>query len=282
MRRASPSLRWPTHRLRSSRKSRLPATPAARPQRKRSRARRSSPRRPSLRRRFHSDRLARRSRAALEERASFTHDYATSLLACRSCNLVYRSPRPAADSVLHAYEGERYAAERLPQMIESQRALFRPKARALAGVLGPGARVLEVGSFVGGFLREARESGLEAVGIDPNEQMAELSRRAGLWVVPETLEEFAARGICRRSMRSRSGTPSTSCLDRAQPSRPRCACSGRQGYCCCAFRMAPAFGDSARPSHVRFARWPGTTCSVFRICTATACGPSTHSRVTSG
>jgi SAM-dependent methyltransferase len=146
-----------------------------------------------LARRFHRDRLARRSRAALEERASFTHDYATRLLACGSCDLIYRSPRPTAASVLQAYESERYAVERLPQMIASQRALFRPKARALASVLRPGARVLEVGSFVGGFLREAREAGLEAVGIDPNEQMAELSRRAGLQVVPEPLEEFAAR-----------------------------------------------------------------------------------------
>jgi SAM-dependent methyltransferase len=146
-----------------------------------------------LAKRFHRDRIARRSRAALVERGSFTHGYATELLACRSCNLVYRSPRPMADSVLHAYEDERYAAERLSQMIASQRALFRPKARALADVLGRGARVLEVGSFVGGFLHEARESGLEAVGIDPNDQMAELSRRAGLQVVPETLEAFAAR-----------------------------------------------------------------------------------------
>jgi hypothetical protein len=116
--------------------------------------------------------LTRRSRAALEERASFTHEYATRLLACCSCNLVYRSPRPAADSVLHAYEYERYAAERLPQMIASQRSLFRPKARALARVLEPRSRVLEVGSFVGGFLREARESGLQAGGLDPNEQIA--------------------------------------------------------------------------------------------------------------
>ena len=147
----------------------------------------------ALARRFHSERLTRHSRSAFEERASFTHDYATRLLACRSCNLVYRSPRPAADSVLRAYQGERYASERLPQMIASQCALFRPKARALARMLGIGARVLEVGSFVGGFLREARESGLEAVGIDPNEQMADLGRRAGLHVVPETLELFAAR-----------------------------------------------------------------------------------------
>jgi SAM-dependent methyltransferase len=146
-----------------------------------------------LARGFHDARLTRRSRAALEERASFTHDYATRLLACCSCDLVYRSPRPAADSVLNAYERERYAAERLPQMIASQRSLFRPKARLLATVLAPGARVLEVGSFVGGFLHEARELGLEVVGLDPNEQMVELSRRAGLQVVPETIETFSSR-----------------------------------------------------------------------------------------
>ncbi|HTO55569.1 MAG TPA: methyltransferase domain-containing protein [Myxococcota bacterium] len=146
-----------------------------------------------LARRFHRARLARRSRAALDERARFTHDYATRLLACRRCELLYRSPRPAADAVLRAYEGERYPAERIPQMVASQRALFRPKARALARSLGTGARVLEVGSFVGGFLREARDSGLDAVGLDPSEQLGTLCLRAGLRVVRATLEEVAEK-----------------------------------------------------------------------------------------
>jgi SAM-dependent methyltransferase len=145
-----------------------------------------------LARRFHLARLTRRSRAALEERASFTHDYPTRLLACRGCGLLYRSPRPAAAALLQAYAEERYPAERLPQMIASQRALFRPKARALARVLGRGARVLEVGSFVGGFLREAREAGLEPVGVDPGGQAVDLCRRLGLRVVRSSLEELRA------------------------------------------------------------------------------------------
>jgi len=142
-------------------------------------------------RRFHTARLRRRSRAALEERASFTHGYATRLLACRACRLLYRSPRPAAGALLDAYEGERYAAERLPQMVASQRALFRPKARALARSLRSAARVLEVGSFVGGFLWAAREAGLDAVGIDPSEQLSSLCRRSGLRVARCTLEQAA-------------------------------------------------------------------------------------------
>ncbi|HTO05939.1 MAG TPA: class I SAM-dependent methyltransferase [Myxococcota bacterium] len=145
-----------------------------------------------LARRFHRARLTRRSRAALEERASFTQDYPTRLLACRACGLLYRSPRPAAGAVLRAYESDRYPAERLPQMIASQRALFRPKARALAAQLGRGARVLEVGSFVGGFLAEARAAGLEAIGIDPGEQAVEICRRLGLPLVRGTLENEPA------------------------------------------------------------------------------------------
>jgi SAM-dependent methyltransferase len=78
-------------------------------------------------------------------------------------------------------------------MVESQCALFRPKARALARSLGRRARVLEVGSFVGGFLREARSAGLECTGLDPSEQLVQRCRREGLHVVPDTIEDFTAR-----------------------------------------------------------------------------------------
>jgi SAM-dependent methyltransferase len=137
---------------------------------------------------FHRLRIRRRARGALEERASFTHDYATDLLACRGCGLLYRSPRPGADAVLGAYAMERYTEERLPQMVASQRALFRAKARALARRLGRGARVLEVGSFVGGFLHEARRAGLDAFGLDPSEQLTRLCASAGLRVARATLD----------------------------------------------------------------------------------------------
>lgn len=146
-------------------------------------------------RRFHLERLLRSAPSALEQRASFTQDYATDLFACRSCGLLYRSPRPTAGAVLHAYEHESHSAERLPQMIRSQRALYGPKARALARRLAPGARVLEVGSFVGGFLWAAREAGLVASGLDPSEEMAALCRRNGLDVTCATLEELAASGV---------------------------------------------------------------------------------------
>jgi SAM-dependent methyltransferase len=93
--------------------------------------------------------------------------------------------------VLAAYEKERYAEERLEQLHESQLASYRPKARALAELLRPGARVLEVGSYVGAFLRAAVEVGLEPLGLDPSAQMSQLSRRHGLRVERAMLEQLA-------------------------------------------------------------------------------------------
>lgn len=142
-------------------------------------------------RRFHRRRLVRRARSALQERASFTHDYPTRIVTCVVCGLLYRSPRPRADDVRSAYQEERYAEERLAQLDRSQLASFRGKARALARRLRPGARVLEAGSFVGGFLRAAREAGLEATGLDPSEQLHRRSRQKGLRVERTTLEGFA-------------------------------------------------------------------------------------------
>jgi SAM-dependent methyltransferase len=142
--------------------------------------------------RFHRVRLARRRRGELAERASFTHDYATDLVACSGCALLLRSPRPRAADVAQAYADERYPPERLPEMLASQVDAFRGKVAVLRR-LGVRGRVVEVGSFLGGFLEVARSAGWDAVGIDPGKQVAERCRARGLRVVASTFEEFAAQ-----------------------------------------------------------------------------------------
>jgi SAM-dependent methyltransferase len=141
--------------------------------------------------RFHSARLARRRRAELAERASFTHDYPTNLLACGACGLLLRSPRPRAADVEQAYTEERYPPERLEEMTASQVEAFRDKPAVLRS-LGVRGRVVEIGSFLGGFLEAARRAGWDAVGVDPGKQLAERCRVRGLRVVEETLAEFAS------------------------------------------------------------------------------------------
>jgi ubiquinone/menaquinone biosynthesis C-methylase UbiE len=60
-------------------------------------------------------------------------------------------------------------------------------ARLVADVaeVGPGDRVVDVGSGPGRFLREAGERGAEAVGVEPSGQM----RRLAAWRTPASLRE---------------------------------------------------------------------------------------------
>lgn len=147
-------------------------------------------------RRFHRRRLRPGApAAALEERAEFTQDYTTDIVACRACGLVYRNPRPTAGAVARAYAGDRYGAARLEDLFAAQVELYRPKARFLARWLPtrlrrvPGARVVEVGSFVGGFLAAGRERGWEMLGVDPGEEVDAFCAARGLRVFRGALAE---------------------------------------------------------------------------------------------
>jgi SAM-dependent methyltransferase len=145
--------------------------------------------------RFHRRRLrpARRKSTdeALADRADFTQDYATDIVSCTSCRLVFRESRPRASEITAAYAQDRYGQERLHALHDSQLELFRAKAQRLHRLLSarPNPRIVEVGSFVGGFLGAARERGWDALGIDPGEEVAEFCREKGLAVLRTTAAE---------------------------------------------------------------------------------------------
>src|SRR6266542_3064503 len=54
--------------------------------------------------------------------------------------------------------------------------------------IGSKARVLEVGSYVGGFLAAAHDAGLDAQGIDVGVQVSDFVRAKGLTVHTGTLQ----------------------------------------------------------------------------------------------
>jgi SAM-dependent methyltransferase len=143
--------------------------------------------------RFHAERLRVVSQEQLEERATFTQDDPANLLACSSCGLLVRWPRPRENELRRTYERDEYAPERLEGMVASQRSLYRRKIPLLSVLLGQPQRVLEIGSFVGGFLEAAREAGWYAVGLDPGRQLARDCRQRGLRVIEGTFEDLAAR-----------------------------------------------------------------------------------------
>lgn len=123
-------------------------------------------------RHFHRRRLRPNApHLALEERAEFTQNYATNIEACPDCGLILRNPRPSRDQIRKAYQQDDYGPERLAALFSSQQEMYRPKAHRLAQWLPRGARVVEVGSYVGGFLAVGQERGWEVLGIDPGDEV---------------------------------------------------------------------------------------------------------------
>lgn len=145
---------------------------------------------------FHRRRLRPKSNgaissSALTDRADFTQDYTTDVVACCDCGLVFRNPRPPAAIITETYAQDHYGASRLEALFEAQVELYRPKARLLRRWLpvGPETRVVEVGSFVGGFLTAGQECGWDMLGIDPGEEVDAFCRGKGLHVFRGTLND---------------------------------------------------------------------------------------------
>jgi SAM-dependent methyltransferase len=141
---------------------------------------------------FHRARLRSTKREELEERATFTQDDGAALLGCDACGHLLRWPQPSAAAAVRDYAEDHYPEDRLEEMIASQVSHYRRKLPVLRRLLDvPDPSVVEVGSFVGGFLEVARTAGVRALGVDPNRQLAESARARGLRVFEGTLEAFA-------------------------------------------------------------------------------------------
>jgi SAM-dependent methyltransferase len=146
---------------------------------------------------FHRRRLKTAARArreaALEDRASFTQDDPRAIVGCRSCGLVFRHPRRTPDAVEREYADDRYGAERLRTLFAGQVRAYDAKLAALRQLVRTRhvPKVLEVGSFVGGFLTAAGSAGWEVLGVDPGEEVVAFCRERGLPVERGTIEDLA-------------------------------------------------------------------------------------------
>lgn len=130
-------------------------------------------------------------RTSLTDRVSFTHNYETYILVCRTCGLLCRNPHPSAEAVTEAYIGEEYDQAHLQAEFAAQLAWARGKIPVLARHLSADGsrRLIEVGSFVGGFLTAAREQGWDVMGVDPGDAVARFCRDRHLPVFHGTLEQ---------------------------------------------------------------------------------------------
>lgn len=125
----------------------------------------------------------------LEDLTLFAHDYAARLVVCQPCGLVSRDPRFSPRGLTNAFAGDIYHQDWLEATLKQYHASFRSQMPALVDMIGRHANVLEVGSYVGGFLAAARDSGWQALGVDVGERVSSFARSKGLRVQTGTLAD---------------------------------------------------------------------------------------------
>jgi SAM-dependent methyltransferase len=149
--------------------------------------------------RFYRRRWRRQNTETAPDRSAFTQNYLTAIVGCAACGLLYRNPRPPQDAITQAYAMDRYDEAYLQAEFANQRAWARTKLprfreRLLKHTVRRDTpRVLELGSFVGGFLAEGVSEGWEVLGVDPGRDVTSFCLAQGLPVVHGTLEEAALK-----------------------------------------------------------------------------------------
>jgi transcription elongation factor Elf1 len=104
---------------------------------------------------------------------------------CRSCGLVYATPRPRYDedfiaAAYSVYDTESHHLKEAGRLDEGERNLverYKVTVRQISRHLGRTGRLLDVGCATGLFLLAAREEGWEVVGIDISSAMVESAKQ---------------------------------------------------------------------------------------------------------
>ena len=114
------------------------------------------------------------------------------ILRCDACGILVREDAPDDD----AFSNDRYDTSVLESLHEVHAAAFRAKERDYRPLLRAGARVVEVGSYVGGFLAAIREWGWDGIGVDIGRDASGFSRDLGFDVRSHPFEQC---GFARES-----------------------------------------------------------------------------------
>jgi SAM-dependent methyltransferase len=127
----------------------------------------------------------------LVDRVAFSQHPPLRVGRCARCGLLFRNPREREFELRDLYAGEAPDDAVLQALLDTQRAAYAAQAARLGGTAGGVGRVLEVGSYVGGFLAAAADAGWRATGLDVNAAATRFARAQGVDVVEGDLATYA-------------------------------------------------------------------------------------------
>ncbi len=140
------------------------------------------------RERFVEARLAA-GEAVLADRVHFVQKEIVDLHSCAACGTLRRDT--AAEGIPRRYAEDRYAPADMERMLASYIEEYRRREPRYRPLLPPGAEVLEIGSYVGGFLHAARDWSWNALGVDIGADVSLFANSRGLRTINLPLEACA-------------------------------------------------------------------------------------------
>lgn len=134
--------------------------------------------------------------AEMKDRTDVMHARAAAIRICRGCGVLVRDEEDMSGE----YRGDSYTNGVMEQMRPMYVEAFRVRATAYRDLLPRGANVVEIGSYVGGFLQVAGEWGWRALGIDIGSETTRFARSHGGDVVEgelrdASLDDASADGV---------------------------------------------------------------------------------------
>lgn len=140
----------------------------------------------AIRERFFEERIdGRVDPAQMKDRTDVLHATATAIRICRACRVLVR------DDDGREFEADPYAPWMMEKILRGQIDAYRRKERWLRPLLPEGAKVVEVGSYAGGFLHVAHEWGWTATGVDVGADTARFASAHSYPTLRGSLEECA-------------------------------------------------------------------------------------------
>lgn len=140
---------------------------------------------------FHTARLRPQTPPAhLADRVAFSQRPPLAVVRCAGCGLVYRNPREREHALRDVYAGETPEQAVLEGLFETQRDAYAAQAGRLTESAGRPGMVVELGSYVGGFLSAASALGWRAEGVDVNPAANAFARRRGFTVHDGELDDY--------------------------------------------------------------------------------------------
>lgn len=127
------------------------------------------------------------------DRAAFSQAPPFHLVRCAACGTVARNPRESEEAIVDLYARETPPRAAFEDLFMRQKQFYAPRIRSLTKLLGRVGSVLEVGSYVGGFLVAASDAGWSAHGVDVNEHVNAFARACGCSVQAGSIEDLSEK-----------------------------------------------------------------------------------------